>query len=94
MRGFLGEVVFILTISRRTRWALALGPISFFTILIVGEFQLQDFQFQGMLAPYTEYFREKILRRYDKAAWFCLASFWILAFKLYRKDKKKFDSSF
>ena len=33
--------------------------------------------------------REKIIHRYDKAAWLALGSFWLLAFKCYKKDRKR-----
>lgn len=90
MRNWIDEVLMILVFSKKTQWALLLGVVGFFVILIVGSYQIENFQLHGSMAAYSDIFRDKILRRYDKAAWFCLISFWVLAFKMYRKDKRRF----
>ncbi|MDO9419986.1 MAG: hypothetical protein Q7T66_04910 [Herminiimonas sp.] len=90
MKDWIDDVLMILAYSRKTQLAFMLGVVGFLVILLTGWYQLENFQLQGMMAPYSDFFRDKILRKYDKAAWFCLISFWILAFKMYQKDKKRF----
>jgi len=51
---------------------------------------LRDFQLTGYLAPMSDMLKEKLICKYDRAALGCLGSFWMLAIKQYRKDKKRF----
>lgn len=89
MPNWLTEFIYILSISTRTQWALVLGPIFYFGITLLGQYMLADFKLSESMAPLEGVITEQILRRYDKAAWFFLGSFWLLAIKLYKKDKKR-----
>ena len=87
---WLTEVVLVLSFSKRTQWAILLGIIGFFVITFLGSTQLDSFELQGAMAPFLGIIKDKLLQKYDKAAYGCLGSFWLLAFKLYRLDKKRF----
>ncbi len=89
MKDYLTEILIVIAYSGRTQAALALGMIGFITINLVGDYYLANFQLSGHMAPLTEVIKEKLLHRYDKAAWGILISFWWLAVKFYRKDRKK-----
>jgi len=64
--------------------------IAFNAIIILGNHILSDFELTGAMSPLTESIKGIIDQRYDKAAYACLFSSWALAFKLYRKDRKRF----
>lgn len=87
-----GEFVAILTFSRRTQWALLLGLVAYIGISLLGDHFLNDFELTGAMSSLTEPIKDLIDQRYDKAAFACLLSSWALAFKVYRKDKKRFYS--
>jgi hypothetical protein len=89
MVQWLLEIICVLAFSRRAQWALALGLVGFVSIMLIGHHMTDSFELSGAMAPLSEVFRAKIAHRYDKAAYACLFSFWALAFKFYRKDKKR-----
>ena len=89
MRDLLDDFLVVLAHSPRTQFAIFLGVLSFVALMLVGEHFVGRFELHGMLAPLTEVIREKLIHRYDKAAWTALASFLLLAVKLYRKDYKR-----
>jgi hypothetical protein len=88
--GRFWEIVAILAFSRRTQWAILLGFVAFIVIIFLGDHFVNDFELTGAMAPLTESIKDLIDQRYDKAAFACLFSSWALAFKMYRKDKKRF----
>lgn len=90
---WLADVLMILGFSKRTQWAILLGVVGFIGINIFGHSQLANFELHGVMVPFTEIVRDKLLHRYDKIAYGCLGSFWLLAIKLYRLDKKRFYGS-
>lgn len=91
--GWVAEVWMILEFSKRTQWAILLGVVGFFGIKLLGQYQLDNFEFLGVMAPFTEVIRDRLLHKYDKIAYVCLGSFWLLSIKLYRRDKKRFYRS-
>ncbi|MFG5864536.1 hypothetical protein [Metapseudomonas sp. CR1201] len=44
--------------------------------------------FSGSLAGLEQAVIPKLMRRYDKVALIALISFWVVAFKCYRRDKR------
>lgn len=80
--------MYVLSLSKRTQLALILGIVFHFAILLVGKYYVADIEFQGVMKPLEDAIVGKLLHRYDKLAWLTLISFWILAFKCYRKDRK------
>lgn len=93
MFEWLFEIIYVLALSRRTQWALVFGLVGFVSIMLLGHNMMDSFELSGAMAPFTEVFKEKFAQRYDKAAYACLFSFWALAFKFYRKDKKECTGS-
>jgi hypothetical protein len=89
LRKFFTEILVVIAYSGRTQAAILLGMIGFIVINLIGDFYLADFQLSGYMAPLTEVIKEKLLHRYDKATWCALFSFWFLAVKFYKKNRKK-----
>lgn len=93
MRNVLSEVWLVLRYSPRTQLAIALGLISFSATLLMGERLVGSLEFHGPLAPMTDLIRQRLMHRYDTAAWGVLGSFALLAVKTYRKDRRRlFDA--
>lgn len=80
------EILVILAYSQRTQWAIGLGFASFVVILAAGNYFAGHLSLEGVFAPMSD----TVLRRYDRAAWSSLGAFLLLAFKCYRKDRKRF----
>ncbi|MGZ8220890.1 MAG: hypothetical protein ACXWT0_04490 [Methylobacter sp.] len=80
----------VIAYSGRTQAAIILGMIGFIVINLIGDYYLSNFQLSGQMAGLTDVIKEKLVHRYDKAAWGVLFSCWWLAFKLYHKDKMRF----
>lgn len=89
MRDMFEEFVMVIAYSSRTQLALLFGALFFIGILLAGDYFASHFEFHGLFAPMTDFIREKIVHRYDKAAWLALGSFLLLAFKCYKKDRKR-----
>lgn len=75
--------------SSRTQLAIAFGVFFFVGILLMGQVLVGSLELHGPLAALTEVVRDKLMHRYDKAAWAVLASFALLAVKTYRKDRRR-----
>ncbi|EOX4454708.1 MULTISPECIES: hypothetical protein [Vibrio harveyi group] len=87
--NFVYELLYVLSLSKRTQLALIFGVVFHFVILLVGKYYIAEIEFQGVMKPLEEAMVGKLLHKYDKVALFALASFWVLAFKCYRKDRKR-----
>lgn len=83
------EACFVLCYSTRTKLALICGAAFFLGILLVGQSLVGGLELHGPLATLTDVIRDRLMHRYDKAAWIALGSFWLLAIKFYRKDRKR-----
>lgn len=79
----------VLCHSSRTQLAIAFGVFFFVGILLMGQVLVGSLELHGPLAALTEVVRDKLMHRYDKAAWAVLASFALLAVKTYRKDRRR-----
>jgi len=90
MNHWISEFLLILCFSKRTQYAIVIGLLGYLIINLVGIYMLRDFQLTGYLAPMSDMLKEKLICKYDRAALGCLGSFWMLAIKQYRKDKKRF----
>ncbi|MEH6503327.1 MAG: hypothetical protein V7682_05425 [Cycloclasticus sp.] len=89
MKDYFFEIVCVIAISKRTQWAIILGGVFFFGMLLIGSYMAENLHFSGSLKGLEKIFTQKILHQYDKAALFFLISFWGLAFKFYHRDKKR-----
>ncbi|AVT49503.1 hypothetical protein C8I07_18225 [Shewanella baltica] len=90
--NFVFEFLYVLPLSKRTQLALIFGVVFHFVILLIGKYYIAEIEFQGVMKPLEDAIVGKLLHRYDKVALFVLVSFWILAFKCYRKDRKRLYS--
>ncbi len=90
--NFVYEFLYVLSVSKRTQLALILGVAFHFIILLAGKYYIAEIEFQGVMKPLEDVIVGKLLHKYDKVALLALVSFWILAFKCYRKDRKRFYS--
>lgn len=90
MPNWLLEILTVLTFSKRTLWAIIFGCLFFIGINILGGYMLSGFELHGPAAGFTNFVKQQLAEKYDKAAWGALFSFWALAFNFYRKDKKRF----
>lgn len=84
------EILTVIAFSKRTQWAIIFGCLFFVGINILGSYMFSDFELHGPAAGFTDVIKQKLAKRYDKAAWVALFSFWALAFKFYRKDRNRF----
>lgn len=89
MKDWFLEFLTILAFSRKTQYALIFGMIGYAAISLIGNHILRDFQLTGFYAPFNNMVKDKLIGKYDNAALGCLVSSWLLAIKLYRKDKKR-----
>ncbi len=89
MKGYFSEILYVISISKKTQWAIILGVVFFIGITLLGSHLTSSLQFNGPLKGLEEAVAGKLLRRYDKVALFALISFWMLAFKCYLRDRKR-----
>ncbi len=94
MKDYFTEVLMVIAYSGRTQAAIIIGMMGFITINLMGDYYLANFHLSGQMAPLTDIIKYKFAHRYDKAAWGVLFSFWWMAVKCYRKDRKKFWNRF
>lgn len=90
MPNWLIEFLTILSMSKRTQWAIILGFIFFIGIHLLGDWVLNHIQLHEQTAALSEVIFQKIARQYNKAANLVLISFLIAAYKFYRKDKARY----
>ncbi|GAB2180947.1 hypothetical protein DLREEDagrD3_11700 [Denitratisoma sp. agr-D3] len=89
MREAFDEFLVVLAYSTKTQLALLFGMVFFVGTMLTGDYFASTFEIHGNLAPLTDVIREKIVHKYDKVAWVSLVSFFLLAIKCYRKDRKR-----
>jgi hypothetical protein len=79
----------VLCHSTRAQLAILFGCVFFVGILLLGQHLVDGLQLQGPMAPLTDAIRERLMHRYDKAAWVALGGFLMLAIRSYRRDRKR-----
>ena len=89
VRAWLEEFLVVLSHSPRTQVALVLGVVFFVGVNLIGAKLLAGLDTTGVLGPMIEAVQEKLQHRYDRLAWFTLGSFWLGAWRLYVKDKRR-----
>lgn len=90
MREALEEFWVVLAYSTKTQIAILFGLGFFVGIMAAGGYFTSHVVLHGILAPLTDVIREKIAHQYDKVAWAALFSFFLLAVRCYKKDRKRF----
>lgn len=83
------RVLYELMFAERALKILCFGLIFCTLTLWLGSTLTAKIELQGSLQPFTFVIQEKILHRYDKAAWFILLSSSMWALKVYIKDRKR-----
>ncbi|MAX55996.1 MAG: hypothetical protein CL537_10895 [Alcanivoracaceae bacterium] len=89
MPNWLIEFLYVLAISKRTQWAIILGVVFFVGINLLGHYMVANFELHGPAKGLQEVIAQKFAHKYDKAAFIALLSFLFLAYKCYKKDKKR-----
>jgi len=89
LKEYFSEILYVIAFSKKTQWAVILGAVFFIGISLIGSHLTSSLQFSGPLKGLEDAVAGKLLKRYDKVALFALISFWVLAFKCYRRDKKR-----
>ena len=90
LEEYFSEVLYIISMSKKTQLALSFGVFFFILINIVGGYLINNIEFNGPFSPLGDAVKKALSGRYDKAAWFALLAFLGLAFKHYHRDKKRF----
>lgn len=89
MVDWIEEVWAVLGRSVKTQVAIALGLISFVGILPMGQMLVGGPELHGPFAALNDVVREKLMSRYDKAAWPALGGFAVLGLKACRRDRRR-----
>lgn len=89
MKSWLTEVWIVFCLSTKTQLALAFGVAFFLGILLVGEKFVGSIDLYGHVKPLTDVVRASLAHRYESAAWMALGSFFLLAIKTYREDRRR-----
>ena len=89
MSDWFTEVLVVLCHSTRTQFAIAFGLIFFVGILLLGQVFVGGLELHGLMAPRMDVIQDRLMHRYDKAAWMSLGGFLLLAIKTYRKDRRR-----
>jgi len=89
MRNWIEEVLMVVSCSTRTQLAIMFGVVFFVGFLLAGQVIVGRIELHGFLAPLTDVIRDRLLHRYDKAAWIALGSFLLLAIRAYRRDRQR-----
>lgn len=89
MRDWFEEIWIVVSHSTKTQLALALAVIFFVGFMLIGQMLVDRIELHGVMTPLTDVIRERLLHRYHKAAWIALASFLLLAVRLYQKDRRR-----
>lgn len=90
MKEWFYEVLFVVASSSKTQWAIVLGSVLPVIIILFGKYMLSGFELSGHFIALEPVLVDVFAKRYDKAAIICMVTFYALAFKHYRKAKKKF----
>lgn len=89
MRDWMEEVLMVVAYSTRTQLAIVFGVVFFVGFLLAGQVFVGRIELHGFLEPLTNVIKDRLLHRYDKAAWIALGSFLLLAVRAYRKDRRR-----
>lgn len=89
MRDKIDEVLAVLSYSRMTTVLIILGFVAFLGVHLLAYILIGSKTPTGAFAALVEPVYEMVGHRYDKLAWIGLFSFWIAAYRRYRKDRKR-----
>lgn len=89
MTDWIEEFWVVLCHSTKTQLAIASGVFFFIGIGVMGRVLVGGLELHGPLALPTGEVRDKLMHRYDRAAWVALGSFALLAVKTYNWDRRR-----
>ncbi|PHR65702.1 MAG: hypothetical protein COA51_04150 [Idiomarina sp.] len=90
MKDWIYEFISVLGYSKRTQLAIILGFLGCFVILVLGAYQLSDFELSGSMSSISDVIKQRLSKYYHIIALGCLLSFLGTALTFYKKDKKRF----
>lgn len=93
MKELFYENLIVLAYSSRTQWVITIGVIGYFGIDMWANYQLSNLELSGMFKPMEDALKETFFRRYDRISLGFLVACFLLAIKVFRKDKKKLFNS-
>jgi hypothetical protein len=89
MSTWLLEKLYVLGYSRRAQAALVLGLLFWAGFLMLGAALEESIALPGLFAPLNDVLRLHIEQRASHAAWATLFGFAVVAFKAYRRDRRR-----
>jgi len=90
MPNWLLEFLSVLSFSKKTQWSIILAFVSFIGIHLLGDYMISNFELNGPMKGFQDVIARKIAKRYDKIAVVSFFSFLVVAYRSYKKDKKRF----
>lgn len=90
MPNWLLEFLSVLSFSKKTQWAIILAFVSFICIHLLGDYIISNFELNGPMKGFQDIIARKIAKRYDKIALVSFFSFLVVAYRSYKKDRKRF----
>ena len=76
-------------LSGQYPWGLYFSSV-FICGVFQGSYSLSNFELHGHMNGIQDVIAEKFAKRYDKIVLGSLISFWVIAYKCYKKDKNRF----
>lgn len=89
MREAFEEFLVVLAHSTKTQVAMLFGLTFFVGTMAMGDYFSGHVEIHGIPSLLANVIREKIAHQYDKVAWVTLFSFFLLAVRCYKKDRKR-----
>ena len=90
MVAWLDEIILVFSLSKKTKAAIVLGIVFFIGINLAGLYLVKNIEINGGMQIFRESIVERLAHKYDKVAFGVLFSSWLLAFRCYQIDKKRF----
>ena len=89
MSAWLLEKIFVLACSRRAQAALVLGMLFWAGFLVLGKLLGEGIALPGIFAPLNDVLRSHFEQRAEHLAWGALCGFLVVAYKAYRRDRRR-----
>jgi len=94
MKDWFLEFLTILSYSPKTRRAIIAGSILPVIILVIGNYVLNNFELVGQHKAMEGALVEIFTKRHGSLALGSMVIFYVMAYKFYQKDKKKYHKHF
>ena len=87
---WLDEIILVVSLSKKTKAAIVLGIVFFIGINLAGIYLVKNIEINGGMEIFRTSIVERLAHKYDKVAFWVLFSSWLLAFRCYQRDRKRF----